>query len=65
MTWQSWYREKGLGESARIIRLQRLAVELVDEVDSDKNMSARCRALPAKLFSPEAAVRQIVAALGG
>lgn len=45
--------------------LQHLAVELADEIDSDKNVSARCHALSAKLFSPEAAVRQIVAALGG
>lgn len=44
--------------------LQRLAVELVDEIASDKNMSARCRELSARLFAPEAAVRQIVAALG-
>jgi len=45
--------------------LQRLAVELADEIASGKSVSARCRALSAKLFSPEAAVRQIVAALGG
>lgn len=45
--------------------LQRLAVELADEIASDKNMSARCRALSVKLFAPEAAVRQIVAALDG
>jgi len=44
--------------------LQRLAVELVDEISSGKNVSVRCRALSVKLFSPEAAVRQIVAALG-
>ena len=43
--------------------LQRLTVELVGEITSDKHLSARCRALSAKLFSPEAAVRQIVAAL--
>lgn len=45
--------------------LQRLAVELADEISSGKSVSARCRALSAKLFAPEAAVRQIVAALGG
>ncbi|MDO8261598.1 MAG: hypothetical protein Q7T21_00055 [Gallionella sp.] len=45
--------------------LQRLALELADEITSDKYLSARCRALSARLFSPEAAVRQIVAALGG
>jgi Glycosyltransferase len=45
--------------------LQRLAVELVDEIISGESVSARCRALSAKLFSPEAAVKQIAAALDG
>jgi hypothetical protein len=45
--------------------LQRLAVELADEITSDKDVSARCRALLVKLFSPEAAVQQIAAALVG
>jgi glycosyltransferase involved in cell wall biosynthesis len=45
--------------------LQRLAVELADEIISGKSVSARCRALSAKFFSPEAAVKQIAAALGG
>lgn len=44
--------------------LQRLAVELADEISSGKNFSGRCRVLSAKLFSPEAAVKQIGAALG-
>ncbi len=44
--------------------LQRLARELADEISSGKNVSAHCRTLSAKLFSPEAAVKQIVAALG-
>jgi len=43
--------------------LQRLAVELADEIASGKSVSARCRALSAKLFSPEVAVRQITSAL--
>ena len=43
--------------------LQRLAEALVQELASDANMSARCRTLSAKLFSPEAAVKQIAAAL--
>ncbi|MDO8264236.1 MAG: hypothetical protein Q7T21_13590, partial [Gallionella sp.] len=34
--------------------LQRLAIELADEIAAGKNVSARCRALSAKLFSPEA-----------
>ena len=41
--------------------LQRLAVELADEITSGKSVSASCRALSAKLFSPEAAVKQITA----
>lgn len=43
--------------------LQRLAVELADEINYGKSMSAHCRALSAKQFSPEAVVKQIVAAL--
>ena len=45
--------------------LQRLAEELAHKLDGDVNASSRCRALSAKLFSPEAAVKQIVAALAG
>lgn len=43
--------------------LQRLVLELSDEIISEKGVSDRCRALLAKLFSPEVAVKQIVAAL--
>jgi hypothetical protein len=47
--------------------LQRLAIVLVDEVvgntANNQAASARCRALSAKLFSPEVAVKQIVSAL--
>ena len=49
--------------------LQRLALELVDEVAAESGsagnvaVSVRCKALSAKLFSPTAAVKQIVAAL--
>lgn len=49
--------------------LQRLALELVDEVAAgsmaagNEAVTKRCKALSAKLFSPEAAVRQIAAAL--
>ena len=42
--------------------LERLALELVDEVGA-VDVAQRCKALSAKLFSPEAAVKQIVAAL--
>jgi glycosyltransferase involved in cell wall biosynthesis len=44
--------------------LQKLAQELVDVVSTDPDIRSRCRALSARLFSPETAVRQIVAALG-
>jgi hypothetical protein len=45
--------------------LQRLALELVDEIaadhvahsNSNATMAARCKALSAKLFSPTAAVK--------
>lgn len=43
--------------------LQRLVEDLVRELAGDTTMSARCRALSAKLFSPEAVVKQITAAL--
>jgi glycosyltransferase involved in cell wall biosynthesis len=43
--------------------LQQLAIELADDIAYGKNVSAGCRALSAKLFSPDAAVKQIVAAL--
>ena len=53
--------------------LQRLALELVDAIAADSgtqsagnaDVSKRCKALSARLFSPETAVRQIVAALAG
>ena len=43
--------------------LQRMALNLLDEIAADTGMSSRCRALSAKLFSPRVAVRQITAAL--
>jgi glycosyltransferase involved in cell wall biosynthesis len=45
--------------------LQRLAVELVDEVASGEGVSARCRALSARLYAPASAARQIANALNG
>ena len=53
--------------------LQRLTLELVDEMAAARgtqstgnaDVSKRCKALAARLFSPETAVRQIVAALAG
>jgi len=46
-----------------VATLQRLGEDLVQELIGDTNMSDRCRALSAKLFSPAAAVKQITAAL--
>ena len=50
-----------------VVTLQRLALELTDEAGAGAGgnaiVAARCKALSAKHFSPEAAVRQIVAAL--
>lgn len=47
--------------------MQRLAIDLLDEVTgntrNNQALSARCKALSAKLFSPEVAVKQIVSAL--
>jgi len=43
--------------------LQRLAQALVQELAEDTAISARCKALSARLFSPEVAVKQITAAL--
>ena len=43
--------------------LERLVSDLVNEIKSDHDMPLRCKALSAKLFAPEAVVRQITAAL--
>ena len=43
--------------------LRQLAVELAEEIISGRHVSDRCRSLSAKLYSPKAAVKQIVAAL--
>jgi glycosyltransferase involved in cell wall biosynthesis len=43
--------------------LQRLAQDLARDIAGDTTMSVRCRALSAKLFSPEAVVKQMTAAL--
>lgn len=45
--------------------LQRIAEDLLDKIKTDAGISYRCRALSAKLFSSEAAVKQISAALAG
>jgi glycosyltransferase involved in cell wall biosynthesis len=43
--------------------LERLVGRLVDEIRSDTEMPARCKALSARLFAPEAVVKQFTAAL--
>lgn len=43
--------------------LERLAKKLVGDIGNDADMPARCRALSAALFSPEAVVKQITEAL--
>jgi hypothetical protein len=43
--------------------LQKLALELVDDISLDGAMASRCKALFADLFSPVIAARQIVTAL--
>jgi hypothetical protein len=43
--------------------LERFVGGLVDDIKADSEMSARCKALSARLFAPEAVVRQITAAL--
>jgi glycosyltransferase involved in cell wall biosynthesis len=49
------------------VTMQRLAIDLLDEVTgnttNNQAVSARCKALSAKLFSPEVAVKQILSAL--
>jgi glycosyltransferase involved in cell wall biosynthesis len=44
--------------------LERLTCELVDELEVDSKVALRCRALSAKMFSPAAVVKQVLAALG-
>lgn len=59
-------RKEGVGRVCTdhsLDKLQRLAVELADEISSGKSVSDRCRALSARLFSPAAAAGQIIAAL--
>ena len=43
--------------------LERLVSCLVDEIKRDSEMPVRCKALSARLFAPDAVVRQITAAL--
>jgi hypothetical protein len=52
-----------VSEDNSVDALQRLAEELLETLGTDPNLPARCQALFARLFSPEKAVKQIVAAL--
>lgn len=58
--------DEGVGQvctSHSVDALQRLVEALVLEIAEDENLSARCRALSARLFSPASVVKQITAAL--
>lgn len=59
-------RQENVGrvsEDGTLEALERMALELIDGLGADASMPTRCRALYARLFSPETAVRQIVTAL--
>ncbi len=43
--------------------LQRLTLQLADQIEGGICFAERCHALSARLFSPEAAVKQIVSGL--
>jgi glycosyltransferase involved in cell wall biosynthesis len=43
--------------------LQRMAETLVDSLTTDRALGTRCKKLAKRLFSPDAAVRQIIAGL--
>jgi glycosyltransferase involved in cell wall biosynthesis len=52
-----------VSEDGCVDTLYRLATDLIDRLDLDSEAPARCRTLFSRLFAPETAVRQIVAAL--
>lgn len=52
-----------VSEDGSVDTLEQLALELVDGLDKDAEAPQRCRSLYARLFTPDVAVRQIVAAL--
>lgn len=52
-----------VSENGTVDALKRHALDLIDSFDADNGIKNRCRALYSKLFSPETAVQQIVAAL--
>jgi len=52
-----------VSEDGTVDTLTRLALDLIDSLDTDVNIPVRCRALYTRLFAPETAVRQITTAL--
>lgn len=54
-----------VSEDGTLTTLERMAIELIENLDVDAGWQIRCRALYSRLFAPEAAVRQIVTALSG
>lgn len=52
-----------VGTDTSVESLGRMALALVDDLVPDDGIKNRCKALAARLFSPEAAVKQIVEAL--
>lgn len=61
-------RQENVGwvsEDGALATLERMALEMVDFLETDAEMPTRCRTLYRRLFAPETAVRQIVAALCG
>ena len=59
-------QQAGVGrvsENGSIETLTQLANELIDSVQADTGIKDRCRALYTELFSPEIAVKKIIAAL--
>jgi hypothetical protein len=52
-----------VNEDGTVESLERLALDLIDSLGDDVSIKERCRGMYSKLFSPESAVKQIVAAL--
>lgn len=60
-------RQENVGrvsEDGTLETLERMALELIEDINVDIKMGERCRNLYERLFSPETAVHQIVTALG-
>jgi len=60
--------KQGVGRvctDSSVATLQRQAEELINALSADPAISTRCKALSARLFTPELAVKQILSALQG